>query len=241
MTKVKKKSPAEREYDKQVKRIKQFVRRAEKRGFIFPDNVIPDKPKRITKASVRKLSKITPKELYKKAEYGGEASEGEIVSAKEGLELERKVRAKKASQTRKRKKEQKSQQSTNEQGFKVPYNPTYEDSFYTRIVISKWYATLDTFRNGEAYNLLRVWLGNIIRFNGIENTAEMLTRGAEAGHLLTWEVVYKMNKATLYIGYMVDYLPDQDIHYKDEVMDLVEYWKRLGDALEQEEDWEFPL
>ena len=241
MTKVKKKSPAEREYDKQVKRIKQFIRRAEKRGFIFPDNVIPNKPKRITKASVRKLSKITPKELYKKAEYGGEATEGEIVSAKEGLELERKARAKKASKTRKRKKEQKSQQSANEQGFKVPYNPTYEDSFYTRIVISNWYATLDTYRNGEAYNLLRVWLGNIIRFNGVENTAEMLTRGAEAGHLLTWEVVYKMEKATLYIGYMVDYLPDQDIHYKDEILDLVEYWKRLGDALEQEEDWEFPL
>ena len=137
MTKVKKKSPAEREYDKQVKRIKQFVRRAEKRGFIFPDNVIPNKPKRITKASVRKLSKITPKELYKKAEYGGEASEGEIVSAKEGLELERKARAKKSAQTRKHKKEQKSQQLTNEQGFKAPYNPTYENSFYTRIVIMR--------------------------------------------------------------------------------------------------------
>ena len=241
MAKVKKKSSAEREYDKQVKRIKQFISRAEKRGFIFPDNVIPNKPKRITKASVRKLSKITPKELYKKAEYGGEASEGEIVSAKEGLELERKARAKKAAQTRKRKKEQKSQQPTNEQGFKVRYNPSYEDSFYTRIVISQWYATLDTCRNGEAYNLLRAWMGNIIRFNGIENTAEMLTRGAEAGHLLTWEVVYKADKATLYIGYMVDYLPDQDIHYKDEILDLVEYWKRLGDALEQEEDWEYPL
>lgn len=241
MTKVKKKSPAEREYDKQVKRIKQFVRRAEKRGFIFPDNVIPNKPKRITKASVRMLSKITPKELYKKAEYGGEASFGEIVSAKEGLELERKARANKASQTRKRKKEQKSHQSTNEQGFKVPYNPTYEDNFYSRVVISQWYSTLDTCRQGEAYNLLRVWLGNIIRFNGIENTAEMLTRGAEAGHLLTWEIAYKSDKATLYIGYMVDYLPDQDIHYKDEILDSVEYWKRLGDALEQDEDWEFPL
>ena len=241
MTKVKKKSPAEREYDKQVKRIKQFIRRAEKRGFIFTDNVIPNKPKRITKASVRKLSKITPKELYKKAEYGGEASEGEIVPAKKGLELERKVRAKKSAQTRKRKKEQKSQQPINEQGFKVPYNPTYEDSFYSRIVISQWYATLDTCRNGDSYNLLRAWMGNIIRFNGIENTAEMLTRGAEAGHLLTWEDVYKADKATLYIGYMVDYLPDQDIHYKDEILDLVEYWKRLGDALEQEEDWEYPL
>ena len=28
---------------------------------------------------------------------------------------------------------------------------------------------------------------------------------------------------------------------KDEILDLVEYWKRLGDALEQEEDWEYPL
>ena len=241
MTKVKKKSPAELKYDKQVKRIKQFVSRAEKRGYIFPDDVIPEKPEKIRIKHVKELAKLTPKQLYKNAEYGGAESYGDIIPAVEGLKLERKARAKKAAQTRKRKKEQKSQQSTNEQGFKPPYNPTYEDSFYTRIVISQWYATLDTCRNGEAYNLLRVWLGNIIRFNGIENTAEMLTRGAEAGHLLTWEVVYKMDKATLYIGYMVDYLPDQDIHYKDEILDLVEYWKRLGDALEQEEDWEYPL
>ena len=40
---------------------------------------------------------------------------------------------------------------------------------------------------------------------------------------------------------MLDYLPDEGILYKEEMLDKIEYMKRLGDALEQDEDWEYPL
>lgn len=107
-------------YAKERNRLKSFVRRAEKRGYSFPDTLIPSIPKRKTEASIRKLKKLTKDVLYSKATYGGEATFGEIVSGKEGLNLERKARAKKASETRKANKEAEQRFWTSTDGTKVP-------------------------------------------------------------------------------------------------------------------------
>ena len=133
------------------------------------------------------------------------------------------------------------QEPTNTPGFIPPENISEDESFFDNVVISQWYGTLGEFSNGEAYNLLRSWMGNTIRTEGKHNTAVMLQDGAENGHLLTWEVVYRHDNAVLYIGYMLDYLPDEGVLYKEETLDKIEYMKRLGDALEQDEDWEYPL
>lgn len=246
MAKKRTKTPAERAYAKQLKRIKQFISRAEKRGFIFYDNVIPERPTRITQASARKLAKLTPEKLYKKAEYAGEASYGEIVPASEGVKLERSLRAKKAAETRKRKKEQNvrqqpAQESTNTPGFEPPYKPTNDANFYEMTVISNWYSSLENFRGGEAYNMLRVFMGSVIRENGIPDTVTMLEEAANDGVLLTWETVYKGDQALMYIGYLIDFLPESGVLYKDETLDRMQFMSRLGDALEQEEDWEYPI
>lgn len=107
-------------YEKERNRIKSFVRRAEKRGYSFPESIIPSIPKRKTEASIRKLKKLTKEMLYSKASYGGEATSGEIVSGKEGLKLERQLRAKKASETRKKKKEAEQRFWTSIDGTKIP-------------------------------------------------------------------------------------------------------------------------
>ena len=133
------------------------------------------------------------------------------------------------------------QEPTNTPGFVPPENISEDGGFFERVVISQWYANLAQYSNGEAYNLLRSWMGNTVRTEGIHDTAIMLEEGAANGHILTWETVYKMDNAILYIGYMLDYLPDEGVIYKDEVLDRLEYMKRLGDALEQDEDWEYPL
>lgn len=93
-------TPTQQAYRKQVRRIKQFIRRAEKRGYQFSENVLPQQPKRITKQSVERLRKLTPEQLYKKAEYGGQATYGELVAGTKGRELERKASAQKALETR---------------------------------------------------------------------------------------------------------------------------------------------
>lgn len=107
-------------YAKERNRVKSFVRRAEKRGYSFPESIIPSIPKRKTEASIRKLKKLTKEMLYSKASYGGEATSGENVSGKEGLKLERQLRAKRAAETRKEKKEAEQRFWTSIDGTKTP-------------------------------------------------------------------------------------------------------------------------
>ena len=96
------------------------MRRASKRGYQFPEDILPSIPKRKTEASIRKLKKLTKDVLYEKAIYGGSASYGEVVTAKEGLKLEREARAKRASETRKANKEAEQRFWTSTDGTKVP-------------------------------------------------------------------------------------------------------------------------
>lgn len=107
-------------YAKERNRVRSFVRRAEKRGYSFPESIIPSIPKRKTEASIRKLKKLTKEMLYSKASYGGKATSGEIVSGKEGLKLERQLRAKRAAETRKEKKEAEQRFWTSTDGTKTP-------------------------------------------------------------------------------------------------------------------------
>lgn len=56
------------EYKKEVRRLKQAIRRAEKAGYIVPENIIPKRPKKVTQASVRRLAKITPQKIRDKSQ-----------------------------------------------------------------------------------------------------------------------------------------------------------------------------
>ena len=136
MAKRLKQTQSERAYAKQVKRIKQFISRAEKRGYKFSEDVLPQKPKRITQASVRKLAKLTPEKLYQKAVYGGSASYGEIVTGTEGVKLERSFKAQKAAETRKYRLSEPSQEPTNTPGFVPPENISEDSSFFDAVIIS---------------------------------------------------------------------------------------------------------
>lgn len=104
MAKRKKVSKTTQEYNKELARIKRFINRAQKRGFIFPENVIPNRPKRITSKSVSRLKKLNPDTLYRKATYV-DTSTGELRRGEVGREIERSKSAKKAAETRRAKKE----------------------------------------------------------------------------------------------------------------------------------------
>ena len=113
MAKRKKLTENQKAYQKERRRLLQAVRRAEKQGYIFPEDIIPDMPKRVTKKALENIQKIKPKELYKKAEFVYQET-GEIVPAekrKQEVKQEAKIKAK---ETRKRKKK-----------TSTPYIPTY--------------------------------------------------------------------------------------------------------------------
>lgn len=105
MGKTTKKSQLLKEYNKERNRIKRFIRYAEKRGYVFEPDLIPPKPKTITSGSIRRLSKIRPAQLYKKA-YAISAVTGQPITVEQRKREIREEAQRKAWETRRRKKDQ---------------------------------------------------------------------------------------------------------------------------------------
>lgn len=63
MAKKRKQTESEKLYSKQLKRIKQFISRAEKRGFIFEEDIIPQKPKKSNKSKCKKIREINARKV----------------------------------------------------------------------------------------------------------------------------------------------------------------------------------
>lgn len=67
------------EYMKERKRIQKAISQQKKSGYIIPENLLPDIPKRITKASIKRLKKITPKMIRSKSDLI-DFTTGEIIT-----------------------------------------------------------------------------------------------------------------------------------------------------------------
>jgi hypothetical protein len=58
----------------------------------------------------------------------------------------------------------------------------------------------------------------------------MLNDGAEAGYIVTYQIVYKQEALLQYMSAMLNYLPEAGTMFKEEMMDAIEIM----------EDWESP-
>lgn len=92
---------AKQEYNKIRRNLKQQIKRMQKRGYFFPaGDPLPEVPKKISRASVRRLEKIKS-ELYKKARWKDPIT-GNETSGVRGRDIENERRARKSAETRKR-------------------------------------------------------------------------------------------------------------------------------------------
>lgn len=119
---MKKKNPSNandvysKQQSKELKRIRQFVKKANERGYIFFDNKVkkdgsvpatasyfdlPNSVKNPTKVTVNRLKKITKEYLYERAIYV-DPETGSVHSGIEGRRIERSRAAKKGAETRNR-------------------------------------------------------------------------------------------------------------------------------------------
>ena len=113
MAKRKKKTENQKAYQKERRRLLQAIRRAEKQGYIFPEDIVPEVPKKVTKKQLEKIQKTKPKQLYKKAEFVYKET-GEVVPAEQRKQEVKQEAIRKAKETRKRKKK-----------ISIPSVPTY--------------------------------------------------------------------------------------------------------------------
>lgn len=224
-----KQSPNQRAYAKQVKRIKQFISRAEKRGYQFTENVLPKKPKRITQASIRKLANLTPEKLYQKAFYGGEATGGEIVKGTEGIKLERKVRAQKAAQTRKYRLAEPVQEPTNTAGFVPPENLL--EFGISNVIVQNFKSQILHFPKEIADKIIAL-INTLVSEQGIEDVAYSLQHMPMQFYEYINRQGYDSNAAIQeFSSALIEYLPNASDGYKADLMDAFEY-NELGYNIE---------
>jgi hypothetical protein len=62
-----KRTQLQKDYYKELNRLKRGVKRGEKKGYVFDNNVIPKTPKRITQQSLNKLQNYKTKNIYNHA------------------------------------------------------------------------------------------------------------------------------------------------------------------------------
>ena len=211
------------DYKKQVKRLKQAVRRAEKRGYIVPENVIPKQPKRITKKSVERLKKITTKEIYSKSEKL-DIETGELIPGEVARKQERSESAKKASKTRKEKR------YNAEKGESEYYEPQYETfPSGADIIIGNFKAEMTRFPE-VAQPIVNKWVDRLLRDYSKEDIAEMLENAASQGLGVDYSIAYREDLLLDRLSEMFDLLPGASTGNKIDIMEAMEY----------EEDWEMP-
>lgn len=223
MAKKKKPTQLQLDYRKQVKRLKQAVRRAKKRGHIIPDDIIPEKPKRVTRKSVERLKKITTKEIYSKSEKL-DLETGELIPGEVARKQERSEAAKKAAKTRKEKR------YNAEKGESEYYEPQYETfPSGADIIIGNFRAEMTRFPE-VAQPIVNQWLDRLLRDYSKEDVAEMLENAAAQGLGVDYSIAYREDLLLDRLSEMLDLLPGASTGNKIDIMEAMEY----------EEDWEMP-
>ena len=101
----KKKTENQKAFQKERRRLLQAVRRAEKQGYIFPEDVVPTLPKRVTKKKLEKIQATKPSDLYKVGQYVYKET-GEIVPAEQRKQEVKQQGIAKAKANRQRKAKQ---------------------------------------------------------------------------------------------------------------------------------------
>lgn len=185
MGKITKKSQLLKEYNKQRNRIKRFIRYAEKRGYVFEPNLIPPKPKTITSGSIRRLSKIRPAQLYKKA-YAISAVTGQPITVEQRKREIRQEASRKAWETKRREKDQ-------EDYNRIKSNKEWEQMFHaSKLVWDKVQSMIANVgvQQSQSADLLNNLLNSQIEQYGEDIVLYSIAQASE-DFLSTCEVIIK--------------------------------------------------
>ena len=200
------------EYNKQVRRIKNFIKRAEKRGYEFSETILPKQPKRITKQAIKRLENLKPKQLYEKAEFL-DKSTGEILKGTQGRKLERKIATEKAKKTRLKNKAKK---QTNKKSNKLKS----ED-----IILNNFYEYLKTFPRKLTARISQL-VKKLENEIGKNEVATALQNMPMKFHEILEQVGYDSGKAVdEFSSQLIDYLPNASEQYKKDAMEEYEYYE----------------
>ena len=197
-------------FKKQVTRIKNFIRRATKRGYEFSDTVIPTMPKRVTKKSIEKIKNIKPKDLYSKASYL-DKSTGEMVSGTTGRKIERNLSTQKAKETRK-----------NNNNKRHSNNNNYIT--YETVIMRNFYEYIKSFTSNKIRDSLYGMIRTLEVEQGRTEVAKALQNMPLQFHEILARCGYDSDKAIMeFETSFLEYFPNVSEQYKKDLMEKLEY------------------
>lgn len=198
-------------FKKQITRIKNFIRRASKRGYEFSDTVIPTMPKRVTKKSIEKIKNIKPKDLYSKASYL-DKSTGEIVSGSIGRKIERNLSTQKAKETRRNNNNKR--HSNNNKNY-----ITYET-----VIMKNFYDYIKSFTSNKIRDSLFGMIKTLEHEQGRTEVAKALQNMPLQFHEILARCGYDSDKAIMeFETSFLEYFPNVSEQYKKDLMEKLEY------------------
>lgn len=215
----------------QEKRIKGFLRRATKRGYMFPENIMPKRPDVINKEYVEKLRELTAPSMYKEAHWV-DPTTGEYMSGYQGRKSERRRAA------RKGRRKGKTYKGTRYEQYDMPEEPTAPKPYlatetpdvYSDAVIRNFKGILKQF-NAKGAGVLSEWIDHLIKNFGEHEVAVMLEAGAQMGLVITYDVVYAEQLTREYMSDMVQYIGSI------EPEDIDSFGQDFYDALEEDDNF----
>lgn len=220
--KKRKLTSTQQQYMKERKRIQSAMRRLENQGYVLPDDLLPSTPKKVTQASINRLKKITTEVIYKKS-VRLDFETGEITPGIVARDKARSQRAKEAARRRVFKQEYVSPQVYTE----PPQYTTFPSG--ADIIINNFRSDVIGRFPESAGPILNRWLDGLLAQQDKEDVANMLETAAANGVVIDYKVAYNTEALMGAIADFMDYL-DTTSGFKQDLMD----------ALEFEEDWEFP-
>lgn len=199
-----KKKPSKyiQEYRKQRKRIQSTVSRYRRQGLIVQYE-IPEIPKTITAASIRRLKQVTPKAIQNKS-YGANEY-GEKISYKKQRAIA--------------KEEKKKMQQKILKTEKLLYSSLPNE---TDIVIQNFKAYITAF-NETAKGVINEWLSRLMLTHDKEEVANMLQKSAEDGTMVNYKVVYQRTLLLNALSKMADNMEKLGTLERQKLIDAMEY------------------
>ena len=99
-------TPLQKAYNKEVQRIERRLKAAEKRGYIIPKSIWPEKLTNPKVKSLENIKNVRIQDIYNKRNVKyADPTTGELMSGKAGRKLEQSRASKKGAETRRKKKE----------------------------------------------------------------------------------------------------------------------------------------
>jgi ribosomal protein L24 len=195
----------QQEYKHQQNRIKNILKRGEKRGFITDTYQIPTMPKRVTKRAIERLKEVKPINVYSNIEFLIPTT-GEIVKGRTGLRIEKQTK----KDIRQFKKHNKQQPITSN---------TMDFVGWTDNIIDQVKSYYLGFPPIIATKLI-AWLNTLIAQQGQQDVATMLEKSPEKFHEYLARSAFDSEGAIQdYCTAMMNYLPYASDNFKRDIME----------------------